>query len=136
MMPRLKLICVLVGIAFLAILARYATWNRHAVKGLVWLNPAELAQEIRQGPFTRLKFKVLRVLPGSFWRWYMSGREQLLIETRLLALAPEEARRAEPSAPCLTNDDGVRAWILSAEELKSLKQRLKGLAEVSVVDSL
>ncbi len=130
-----KLIGTVVGVVLLAILVRYVSWERDAPKGLGWMKPSELAQYIQPGPLTLLKYKILR-LPGPFWGWYMKVREQILVETRLLTLTAEAAQQAELPSECQTNEDGARAWILSAEQLASLKQQLKALSGVSVAHSL
>ncbi len=127
-----KLIWMLGAMALLAILVWWVSPERGTPKALAWLEPSQLAQD--PGLFTRLKFRFLR-LPGPFWGWYMSGREQIVVETRLLKLTAEATQRAEPSSLCWTNKDGVRAWILSPEDLKSLMQQLTGLAGVSLAKS-
>ena len=130
-----KLIWAVGGLALLAILVWCVSLERQTTKDLEWLEPSQLAHDVRPGLFTRLKFRFLR-LPGPFWRWYMNGREQILVETRLLNLTAEATQRAEPSSLCWTNKDGGRAWILSPEHLKTLKQQLNGLSGVSLADSL
>jgi hypothetical protein len=130
-----KLVGTVAGTVLLVILVWYAFRGRTEFKGLIWLKPGELAHYLQPGPFTRLKFRILR-LPGPLWRWYMSGREQIVVETRLLTLSAEAAQRAKLPSNCQTNVDGARAWLLSAEELTSLKQQLKGLPGVSVAHVL
>jgi hypothetical protein len=111
---RSKLIGTVTGIVLLAILVRYVFRERDTDKGFVWITPSELAQHLQPGPFTRLKFRILR-LPGPFWRWYMNGREQILIETRLLTLPAGATEQVELPSECQTNENGVRAWRLAAK---------------------
>jgi hypothetical protein len=130
--PWPKLICAFVGIALLTILLLCVTaphWD--APNGLAWMTPPQLSKSLRPGPFTRLKYRFLR-LPGPLWRWYMSGREHIQIESRLVTLTAEAARRNVPLSRCSTNHDGMCAWILSAEELTILKQHIKDLPESTV----
>jgi hypothetical protein len=132
---RPKLIGTVAGIVLLAILVRHVSRERDTVKGFTWVTPSELAQHLQMGPFTRLKFRILR-LPGPFWRWYMKGREHILIETRLLVLPRGAPEQVELPSECQTNENGVRAWRLAAKQLTSLKQQLKNLPGVSVANSL
>lgn len=121
-----KLVWAVLGIATLIIAACFvAPSDRALPQGIVWIKPSEWAHYITPGPFTRLKDTALRLLPASFWRWYMSQREQISIDSRLLTLTTESARRTEPASQCWTNAQGMRAWILSAEDLASLRQQLK-----------
>jgi hypothetical protein len=130
--PWPKLICAFVGIALLTSLLICVTApHRDAPNGLAWMTPPQLSKSLSPGPFTRLKYRFLR-LPGPFWRWYMSGREHIQIESRLVTLTAEAARRNVPLSLCSTNHDGMCAWILSAEELTILKQHIKDLPEATV----
>jgi hypothetical protein len=132
--PLPKLILAVVGIALLTILVRcFPTWDRGASKGIVWMTPRQLSQRTAPGLLTQLKYRVLR-LPGPFWRWYMSRREHILIDSRLLKLTTEAERRIELPNQRSTNAEGMSALILSAEELASLKQQLKGLPGVATAN--
>lgn len=123
-----KLIGAVLGIAVLIIVACFvAAWDRATPKGIVWIKPSEFSLYITPGPLTRLKYTALRRLPAWFWRWYMSHREQISIDSRLLTLTTEFALRTEPASQCWTNAQGMRAWILSAEDLASLRQQLRNL---------
>ena len=130
-----KLAWIVGGIALLALLVWCASLERGKPKAFMWAEPSQLKHEIEPGLITRLKFRVLR-LPGPFWRWYMRGREQILVETRLLALTVGATQRAEPSSLCWTNRAGVRAWVLSPEKVNGFKQRLNSLPGVSTANSL
>jgi hypothetical protein len=66
----------------------------------------------------------------------MRGHAQISVKAQLLTLTSESARRAEPPSQCSTNQDGTRAWILSSEELKDLKQNLKTLPGVDTLQVL
>jgi hypothetical protein len=126
---RLKLIgAMVVAILFLATLILSLSHKRHASAPLVWIEPGELARHMEPGPFTRLKYRILRI--GPLWNWYMKGRYQILIKTELFTLIPEAASRLEPSSQCQTNKDDARAWILSPEEVERLKRNLKAVSEV------
>ena len=130
--PWPKLICALVGVALLTILLLCVTApHRDTPNGFAWMTLPQLSKSLSPGPFTRLKYRFLR-LPGPFWRWYMSGREQIQIESRLVTLTTEAARRNAPLSLCSTNSDGMCAWILSPEELTILKQQIKDLPEATV----
>jgi hypothetical protein len=128
---RLKLIgAIVVAILFLATLTLSLSYKRHASAPLVWIEPGEFARYMEPGQFTRLKYRILRI--GPLWKWYMKGRELILINSELLVLTPEVPQQVEPASQCLTNKDGARAWILSPEEAKSLKQTLKIVPGVSL----
>jgi hypothetical protein len=124
-----------VGLALLAVLGRWILWQRLPPADFVWIQPDKLAQELQPGAWTRLKFRILR-LPGPFWKWYMNNREQLLLNARLARLTTEAGKQAAPVSQCQTNREGVRAWILSADEFKSFQQRLKGLPGVDTGDAV
>lgn len=129
------MIGMVMGIAVLTLLLRCVSQKRVLPKGVLWITPIELAQSFEVGPLTRLKFKLLR-LPGPFWDWYMHGREQILIETRVLTLPSEIAQQVELPPECQTNQQGIRVWRLSAKELTGMKQQLKALPDVSEGDSM
>ena len=107
-----------------------AVQKREMTTGIAWMKPGQLSRRLRPSPFTRLKYLILR-LPGA-WQLYMSGREHILIESRLVTLASETAQQNAPLARCWTNAEGTRAWVLSARELKSINQQIKSLPGLSV----
>ena len=103
-------------------------WRKQEVREPVrWLTARESAELLRVGPFTRWKFKLLRFLPGSFWRWYMSGRESILIQAQQGNFEADIALGRELSSDPYTNADGVRAWLISPDAVATLKSKLKAL---------
>src|SRR5262245_38742048 len=114
---RLKIVVALIlVIALFATLIRLFALNRETSAPLVWVEPGDLTRYMEPGPFTRLKFRILRI--GPFWKWYMKGRDQILIDTQLLAITAESAAHLAPFSQCQTNNDGARAWILPPDEFK------------------
>src|SRR5437773_5705652 len=103
---------------------------------LVWLSDTALPRAMQPSPFTRLKFKLIR-LTAPLWRWHRPRRPNIRINARLLELTP-----AGPAAPILlgsatsTNADGTRAWILSAEDFSALKSRIVGAGTVQSETSI
>jgi hypothetical protein len=57
----------------------------------------------------------------------VNNREHLLVNARLVGLTTAAGQQAEPASKCHTNQEGVRAWILSADEFNDFNQRLKSL---------
>jgi hypothetical protein len=133
--PRtLVLICA--GLLLLALFLANLSRNTRPAK-LVWINPSELAEHFRPGLFTRLKFRILRVA-APFWRLYMQGRTQIVIETRLIAFGPDAiGPGAFLPSQVYSNADGARAWILSPEEFTKVNRQINMFPEYcSVVHAL
>ncbi|HZR15684.1 MAG TPA: hypothetical protein VFE51_00030 [Verrucomicrobiae bacterium] len=104
---------------------------------LVWIPSSELERHFHPGPFTRLKFKILRLV-GPFWRLYMRGRTQVVIETRFVAISSDALQpTALLPSQSYTNADGTLAWILSPEEFTKINRQISMFSEsYSIVHAL
>jgi len=97
-------------------------------KNLSWLSASEFARISRPGPFTKLKYRLLR-FAGPLWQLLMRNKPQITIDSRFLWLSRAEADQLGVGDPTGTNADGGRAWILSATQLEAVRQHLKNLPE-------
>jgi hypothetical protein len=95
----------------------------------VWMTPAEFARTTTPGQLTKLKYKLIRLL-GPVANWLPQKRTLILVESQFLTLTTEAARQTRLASPLATNSEGQCAWVLSAKELKGLRQRLKTLPGV------
>jgi hypothetical protein len=89
----------------------------------VWLTPAQLDQASRPGPVILLKYKLkgfVELLLGHR-RSHQSGT---LISTSIVTISSDDTASLL-SAPFATNAGGMKAWILSPEEMSAFLKRLK-----------
>jgi hypothetical protein len=113
----------------LALFAAFPPWLRPAAgKDLVWLSASEFGRITRPGPFTRVKYRLLR-LAGPLLQRFMDNKPRVNIDSRFLCLSPVESDQLGLDAPAGTNADGGRAWILSSTQLESVRRHLKSLPE-------
>jgi hypothetical protein len=130
-----KVICLVAGIVMLAIIVFcLLTGWKDEPKSFVWMAPDKLAQSLRVGKLTQLKYRLLR-LPGP-WRWYTSRKVHILIEMPVMTFSTQAATQASPEGLCLTNGEGMRAWILPPEDLKKWRLQLKGVQGAVVENAM
>ena len=101
---------------------------------VVWLTSANLTRSGQTGLFTGLKQKVARLMPQFVWRFWWS-QPQINIDSNLLTIPAEAAKRTGLGASAATNAGGMRAWILSPAQLKTFRQQLKTLSGVESLGS-
>jgi len=101
-----------------AVIGVVLTSPRKTPDRLVWMTPGKLAQTLRPGKLTLLKFRILR-WPGP-WRWYVARKRTLKIESQLYTTPNESPLRIEHFTLCSTNAEGLRAWIIPPEEMLAL----------------
>ena len=118
------IIALVALVLFVAILLAVSTASRK--EKLTWLEGNTLSRAMQPSPYTRLKFKLVR-LTAPLWRWHRPRRPNVKVNARLVEITP-----GGPAAPILlgsataTNADGTRAWILSAEDFSALKSKIAG----------
>jgi hypothetical protein len=98
--------------------------NQNTGKSLVWLTPTEMTKAQQPGPLTRLKYQVLR-LTGPLGRWLPRNPTSVLIDSQFIAASANAAPISELQVPPMTNAKGQRAWVISADSLKHLREGLK-----------
>jgi len=101
------------------------TPRRETGDKFVWMTSAQLAQTLKPGMLTRIKYQILR-WPGP-WRWFQSHKPVIQIDVQVLDIP--NGRVLAPLAQvdsCWTNHDNQVAWIVGTDELKNVNQALKG----------
>ena len=99
---------------------------------VVWLTPAEFRQSTQPGPFTRIKYDIIN-LTGPLFRRFLRFRPQINIDSSLMALSAAASEATDLGKPTATNAAGLRAWVLSPNDLQSFQARLKSIPEAAVV---
>lgn len=126
-----------IGLVLLLVAILVAVFGRaqRPRPGFAWINPAELWERTRPSALSRLKFRILR-LPGPLWGWYMKGREQIQVQARLFTISAATTHPAALPPNCYTNLDGVRAWVLSPEQLTTFTGDLGTASHASLCTAM
>ena len=98
-----------------------------------WLTPAQMARATHAGPFTQLKYKLIR-LAGPLMRFHHSHRPNVWISSNIIRTY-SPAAAADLGAPFITNAGGMSAWILSPKELFSFRKSLKTNTAMTMLSS-
>jgi hypothetical protein len=122
-----------VGVSLLVILVVLFLAFASPNEQFAWLTPAQMAQATHAGPFTQLKYKLIR-LAGPLMRFYHRNRPNILISSNILKTS-SPAAPADLGPPFITNSGGMSAWILLPAELTSLRQALKTNSAVTMLPS-
>jgi hypothetical protein len=88
-----------------------------------WLSPAQLSHAGQPGAITQFKRKLIN-LTSPLWRWYHPHHPFIHITSTILSITPQSIASAGLGVPISTNQDGLHAWLLSADQLTNLQQRL------------
>jgi hypothetical protein len=112
---------ILVACVLFACLA-FFTFLVFPKRKFVWLTPAQFDQAGRPGPFTLLKFKLISLVEPLLWH-HRSHPPGTLISTSVV-LIPSGGTGSLLGAPFATNAVGMKAWILSPEEMSTFRKRL------------
>jgi hypothetical protein len=99
---------------------------------LSWLTTGELARPKPITPFTQFKFRVLR-LTAPVWQRFVKNRPQITIEASVLKLSATAPGPIDFIPPFATAANGTRAWILSPQQIRSVRAQLAALPEAAVV---
>ena len=118
--------------AILLVIALILALPRRPGPPFAWLTQAEMARLTQTGPFAGIKDKLMQ-WTAPLWKSYWNRQPQILIDSRLFTLSAAAADQTGLGAPFVTNTDGMRAWILSPEELSSFLQRLRTTPDVSLL---
>lgn len=91
---------------------------------LTWLNPSDVMNPPPPGALTKMKNQVLRTI-DPVWRHFRPTKPQVSAEIGILTVTSGAAESAQLGAPASTNANGMRAWIVSHEQLNAFNQFLK-----------
>ena len=127
----LKLTLVFLGILLLGIVLFFML-HVSPDRTLVWLTPAEFRQTTRPGIFTRIKYDIIN-LTGPFLRGFFRYRPQINIDSSLMAVSAAASEATDLGNPTATNTAGLRAWVLSPNDLQRFQRGLKTNPDAAVV---
>jgi len=89
----------------------------------VWLDQSYFARQMQPGRLKRLYFKVVS-LTAPVWQRFRRPKMHIQTEAKILAAQGLITGQFGIGTAIATNDSGTQVWILSAAELKDLRQRL------------
>jgi hypothetical protein len=115
---------VLAAVTLAVVLIAFSTLNQPPK--LVWLDPDQAAQPQRQGVLAQIKGR-LAILTAPIRHRFRRTKPQICIKSTLMKLGPGAAEKAGLGAPDGTNADGLRAWLLSPDQLAAVRQRLRAI---------
>jgi len=95
-------------------------------RALIWLTPAEFTRITDRGPFTRMKYKLLN-LTAPIWQRFRRAKPTISVDSSLMTLPKEAVALFDLGPSAATNSSGLRAWILSREQVKKLRLNFKRL---------
>jgi hypothetical protein len=101
---------------------------------IAWLTPAQLKQATQPGTLTRLKNKLMTLMP-FLWQWQWRHEPLFLTESKLLVLPSAVTAQVGLGPPTATNSDGLQGWILSPARSRAFQQLLKGMGNTVVLAS-
>jgi hypothetical protein len=139
---RLLFLAILLLVAVAIVIISVSRTN--SLQRMTWLTPAEMAQAKSGGRIAVIKAR-FEWLIGPLRRFIHRGPKALLnVRTLIYTVSPSAAGKINPGTPASTNDNGMRAWILSPDSLSSFRQSLKAAPgvdmqsapEVSTADGL
>lgn len=126
-----KLVLGFLGLLLLAMLFFFVL-RGSPEQNLVWLTPAEFRQATQPGAFTRIKYTIIN-LTGPYLRGFWRYKPQITIDSSLMTFSAAASQATDLGNPVATNSAGLRAWILSPNDLQNLQKRLKSISGVALV---
>ncbi len=125
------LVAIAAGTLCLAVLALFLF---AAISGerIVWLTPKQLAQSTQGGPLSKLKGKLVNITPMFVWRIWPT-KPSVRVDASLMTMTEQAVRQLNLGTPAASNAAGLRAWILSPDELAALQARLKASSNVTLL---
>src|SRR6266478_4106551 len=113
------------GLLLVLLVAAIALSTLSAPQPVVWLDPAKVVLAPKPpGAIAQLRRK-LAILTAPVWQRFRRARPQIMIDSSVMKLSSAAAEGAALGAPTATNTDGLKAWVVSPEQLAALRQRLK-----------
>jgi hypothetical protein len=104
-------------------------------ESVTWLTPAQMAQAKQTGPLTRLKYRLAWII-NPLKRLIRGHREpQLLLEAHIWEIPGSNATQMELGQPISTNNNGMKAWLLSPARTDSLQKRFKSMSGAHAISS-
>jgi hypothetical protein len=131
---RILLWIVCVGaVATIAILALITTHSSE-VPDLVWLSGRAIPPAKKATAWSKFRLKVIQ-FTYPVWRRFRTPPPTICVESLLMRLPDENNRSFESTLgrAISTNAAGVRAWILSAEQLKAVQDTLQTIPNVTTI---
>lgn len=138
--PRPKRVHVGIVIAVLALvvvmIVGISTASRKAATKprFVWLDQAQFARQMRPGRLKALYYKALH-LSAPLWQRFQRPKTQIAIATKIYAVHGIKTEQLDLGTPTGTNDARTEVWILSPSQLKELRQRVKSLNGIDLVNA-
>jgi hypothetical protein len=110
----------------LVVLVAWLTFSSTPDQSIVLISPAEAARATTPRPFAQLRYKIRQFI-YPVWRHFQRRLQSVIINGTVLALPPLTAEQTGLGPPAATNANGLRAWVVPAGELDTIKARLKAI---------
>jgi hypothetical protein len=89
-----------------------------------WLGPRSFANQSK-GPLAAMKRGMFKLpVVGTWWRRYQARKPKVWLSSSLLMISTNDWEHITLGPPTSINTNGVRAWVLSAAELKAFQPSL------------
>jgi hypothetical protein len=114
--------------------ALVASYKTAPETNFVWLDQSQFARQMQPGRLKRLYYKIVHIT-APVWQRFRRPKTQIHINSKLLAVHGVTAGQLGISAAVATNETGAQVWILSPSDLDDLRQRLKTVSGIDVVNA-
>src|SRR6267378_5168571 len=134
---RLRTGIIIVALALLAVVIfglTKSSKNPPPEPPLVWLDQTQFARQMQPGRLKRLYYKVVN-LTAPVWQRFRRPKTHIEIKAKILAVYGVTTGELGISAAVATNETGAQVWILSPSDLDDLRQRLKTVSGIDVVNA-
>jgi hypothetical protein len=99
-----------------------------------WLQPAQFARQMRPGRLKLLYYKALN-FTAPVWQRFRSPKTSVVIDSKIFAVHGATIGQLALGTATGTNESGVQAWVLSASELRDLRQHIQTLKGADLVSA-
>ena len=92
--------------------------------GLVWLDPSALTHPALPNAFVRLRNRLFQIA-APVWGRFIRNRPNIHTDANIFTMTAATADKLNLGGPVSTNAGGLRAWILSPEQMTRFNQLVK-----------